>query len=278
MLRRRCACWSRGAQPLSLFPLNLPRARHNCTEYLRRPHAEVQTAERVVGVELQMEHLSIAVEARISRLEGQQAATAQWQAEADRRHVQTNQRLASVEQQLAKGQQPTPVARQPAAHTSAATQRSAAAAPPSAVGRPERMAVAAAAMRRQPGQAGRGSAAVPGAAAVLPPLPPASSTPQPRPPKQPALRIGDHSFASRDAAWALIKQLKIDLLDKPMCWDDQERGASFRWAGTAVSQLMWRSARPTQHCTATATVPERQLLLPCMLGPHARLGCPVAPC
>ncbi|PRW60696.1 La domain-containing [Chlorella sorokiniana] len=47
--------------------------------------------------------------------------------------------------------------------------------------------------------------------------------------QQPALHIGDQCFASEDAAWALIKQLKRDLLDRPVRWDNQEQSANFRF-------------------------------------------------
>lgn len=156
------------------------------------------------------------LEERFAQLEGRQAVT--------------DRRLAAVEQRQEAGERRAVVV-QPASSASSLTAQPDTAALPPSVQLRERAAVPTAAAR--PGQAAAAAtaAARPSAIALQPPCARGASPAAPVQQPQPALSIGGHSFASEEAAWALIKKLKRDLLDRPIRWDDEQHAASFRWAG-----------------------------------------------
>ena len=165
-----------------------------------------------MAVELALEALPAALEERFVRLEGRQAATDQRLVAVEQRQMASG-RAAAFSVQRQRSATSAPEGRQPAMPRS----RSVTLLPP------QQTAGAAAAAAAAAAAVASGHAAV----ALVPPhaRPPHSAAPL----QGPRLRIGDRSFESEDAAWALIRQLKRDLLDKPVRWDDQEQSASFRW-------------------------------------------------
>ena len=219
MHRRRCASCRRTSLAASPSAARTPFTMFPANPVIPGTHTLLQMAQGLAGVQLQVEALPAVLEERFAQLEGRQAVT--------------DRRLAAVEQRLEAGERRAAVVQSESSASSLTALPDTAALP--AVRLQERAVVPTAAARpRQASTAAAAAAAAAGAAAdgrSAAELPPTSAASSATPLQQPGghrIRIGDHCFASMDDVRALIKQLKCDLLDRPIRSDAKQHGPIFR--------------------------------------------------